>query len=179
MYNVETVDTPLNCWLFWLISQTIQMIPYISLVLPSIGWQVPWGKLYAHPVSLGCVLSFEHMIWCTDSTWYWDLFPLIIYMTNKKMIQSSSRYMHDIYLANRKLRCKLWWMASWHCVCFAFRDDWFACWLNIKMNSLWSHWLPWLSLIFLLSQNILCSCSAQTKESSRSRLLIISHSPKW
>ena len=130
------------------------MIPYISLVLPSIGWQVPWGKLYAHPVSLGCVLSFEHMIWCTDSTWYCDLFPLIIYMTNKKMIQSSSRYMHDIYLANRKLRCKLWWMAAWHFVCFAFKDDWFACWLNIKLNSLWSHWLPWLSWIFLLSQHI-------------------------
>ena len=109
------------------------------------------------------MLSFTHRIWCRDWTWYWARFSLIIYMMNKKMSGSSYRSIHGIYLANRKLKCKRWWMASWHCVCFAFRDDWFAYWLNIKLNSLRSHWLPWLSLIFLLSQHIPCSYLAHTK----------------
>ena len=140
----------------------MQILPCISLVSPSISYQVPWVDFYAHPVTLGRVLSFAHMIWCRDQTWYCAGFPLIIYMMHKHMNGSSCRSMHGIYLTNRKLRSKYWWMASWH-LCFAFRDDWFAYWLNVELNSLGSQWLPWLSLIFPLSQKIPRPCLAHAK----------------
>ena len=62
MYNVETGDVPLNCSLFWLISEIMQIIPYIYLPSPIIGWQVTHGKLYAHTVTLGRMLLFPYMM---------------------------------------------------------------------------------------------------------------------
>ena len=142
----------------------MQIIPYTSLASPGIGLQVPRCKLYAWPVTLGCVFSFVHMIWCRGWTWHWATFPFIIYMMNKKMSRNSHRSMHGIYMAIRTLWCKLWWMVSWYCVCFVFRDDWFAYWLNIELKGLRSHWLPWLSLIFVLSQHIPCPYLVHAKQ---------------
>ena len=40
----------------------MQIIPYIYLPSPIIGWQVTHGNLYAHTVTLGRVLLFAYMM---------------------------------------------------------------------------------------------------------------------
>ena len=139
----------------------MKIILYISLALPSIGWQVPWDVLYTHPVSylvvccrlhiwsdagiehsigLGVHLSFT---WCTNK---WAGAPnglcMVFIWIIENLDVNIDEWRHGI-------------------VCFAFRDDWFAYWLNIELNSLRSHWLQWLSLISPLSQQIprLCMVS--------------------